>query len=314
MNEFMKYSRLVLAVLVLALLAIVVPASFAQEPTDYGLSEADAELYGSANDNSGSQTNFSFDYTAELTSTAQAGGALVSGTGAVGENGLQITMEGTFDDGTGAQPFNFEIRAIEDIIYLGIDGQWIGGTADALFSQFAGGFAEGAGLPIDPAALLDPNSDAMTEMMENPVVSGLLMALFTMDPTEFVTMSRADDDGFANFVTNIDFGAAIASEAVQQGLAQAAAQSPEMAAFDLAAVTEMLQGSGLAFTQSVDPATQLIEAASIVLNIGLDPSMLGGTGDAGTVSLNVIVDIRDYGTVVEIVVPENVTMMEAPAQ
>jgi hypothetical protein len=315
----MKQMKIIrLGLLVLLVMLVAVSATFAQD-TSLGLSEGDAALLAAASENSGAASSLSFDVTGtfNVAGVPDSGDVAVSfsGSGGANDEGFQVafTGEATLEGETGT--WEFEMRVIGDMFYINLGpvmGGWLGGSLDDLMSQ--AGALGGGMLPINPADMSDPEAmnDAMTELMGQPGFMEGIMALSTLDPADFVTQSRADQDGFAVFTTSLSFGQMMQTEEMQQFMTAigeaAAAQGAEMEGFDasmLPMVAMLLQDSTLTLSQVVDPNSELIEGATIGLNMNLDPALLGAAGDPITINLSINVDLKGYGEPVEIVAPES---------
>ncbi|MCC6616002.1 MAG: hypothetical protein IT320_21205 [Anaerolineae bacterium] len=310
--------RFAVVLMVLALFAAVVPATFAQD-TSLGLSEDDAALLGAATANSSQYSQLSFSYTGDFNVAGIPDSEDISvsftGAGAANEGAFQVTVSGQATIEGEANPFDVELRVIGDMFYINLGpamGGWLGGKSEDLMSMATA--MGGSSLPVDPSTLSDPDAmeNAMGEIMNMPGMMDAMMALSTLDPADFISQARTDADGLASFGTTISFGDLMATEEMQQFItsiaAAAAEQDSAMQGFDpsmLPMIAMLLSDSSVTLTQDVDPATELVEAVGLDFSLNLDPTTIGQTGDPIVVGLGIDVDISGYGEAVEIVAPES---------
>jgi len=311
--------RFAVVLMVLALIAAIVPATFAQD-TSLGLSEGDAALLEAATANSGQFSQLSFALTGDLNVAgipdSEDISVSFSGAGAVNDSAFQLTISGQATMEGQDSPFDVELRVIDDMFYVNLGAamgdMWLGGNVEELMSMASA--MGGSELPFDPSTLQDPDAmeNAMGEMMNMPGMMEAMMALSTLDPADFVTQTRTDADGLASFTTTVSFGDLMATEEMQQvitSVVQAAAEqgNSDMEGFDpamLPMIASLLSDSSVSVTQAVDPATELVEAVGLDFNMNLDPAMIGESGDAIVIGLGIDVDISGYGEPVAIVAPE----------
>ncbi|MCL4249402.1 MAG: hypothetical protein KJ065_14750 [Anaerolineae bacterium] len=317
----MRMFRFAVVLMVLALIAAIVPATLAQD-TSLGLSEGDATLLETAITNSSQYSQLSFDYTGDfnITGIPDSSDVSVSFTGSGAVNGeaeaFELTISGQATAEGQTSPFELELRVIGDMFYINLGpafGGWLGGNVNEMMdlSSAMGGDL----LPVDPSTLQDPEAmnEAMGQLMEMPGMMEGLTALSTLDPADFISQSRADAAGLAEFSTTLSFGDLMATSEMQQfmtAMAQAAASqdSSSMEGFDpamLPMIAQLLSDSTLTVVQKVDPATELIAGAGLNLAMNLDPAVIGETGTPIVVGLTTDIDISGYGEAVDIVAPES---------
>jgi hypothetical protein len=299
----MKHLKLVLALLALALLAMLAPATLAQDVT-YGLSEEDFALYTAALENSQSAGSYAFEYSGELNASSEGSDlmATYSGEGTFSEEGFAVTIAGEFAaDGDGGD-YETELRFVDETTYFNFGGMWISATQEDVeeFGEQAGGM-----LPVNPAdTAASVTGGDMMAMMD---------ALENVDPEAFVSIVRSDD-GLAVFTTTIDLGTAAADPGIQElimtALSQAGADE-EMSENDIAEMQAqlpvMLENSTITFTHGINLETNLVESFSLEVVMDIDPAAIGESGSATNLTLTVDVGITGYGESFPVEVPADAT-------
>ncbi|MDX2137968.1 MAG: hypothetical protein SF123_07720 [Chloroflexota bacterium] len=299
----MKHLKLALALLALALLAVLAPATLAQDIT-YGLSQEDFALYTAALENSQSAGSFAFEYSGELNATGDDGNLLAtySGEGTFSEEGFAVTIAGEFEaDGDGGD-YETELRFVDETAYFNFGGMWISANQEDVeqVGEQAGGL-----LPVNPAdAAASVTGGDMMEMMS---------ALENVDPESFVSIVRSDD-GLAVFTTTIDLGAAVADPGIQELILTALAQSNEGETMSEAEIAEMqeqlpimLENSTITFAHAINVETNLVEGFSLEVVLDIDPAAIGQEGSATNMILTVDVGINGYDESFPVEVPADAT-------
>jgi hypothetical protein len=305
----MKQSKSLFLLLAFALIALVVPAASAQEPT-YGLSEADFAAYTDALANSSSQTDFTFSYSGNFDTLTGEGtnNITFSGEGALSGGSVQLTMAGDMNDPSGMkQSYATELRVIGDMFYIdvtGFMGSWISAGPEDLetVGQMAGPML-GAGSTdmTDPSAL-----------MTQPGMMDAFAALQDIDPESFTSIVRSDEGGLAVYTTTIDLGTLMENEGIQQlfimGASQGAAAGGGAGLTDeqLQELPALLADSTITLAHRINPSSNLVEGFNVVLSLPIDPSVISGapSEDPLTITITLDVTIGGYGTTTEIVAPE----------
>lgn len=316
MNKFVR-------ILLLCLMLVAVIPAAAQDGV-FGLSAEDVALLGQANTLSTNTGQFTFDYSVALT----VDGAPVpvditlGGVGvldAVNEQ-LSITINGTAMAGPEATPLDAELRITGDNLYAratnpatGEDSGWFSLSLtdlqtssidmDSLGAQlgdaFAGGFAEGAGVnqaDLDPEAFL-----------------GVLMSAATINPEEFISLSRGADEGnLASFTVDIslsDLANAEGMDVVAREFLNASGIAPgagdaEIAAFN-AILSTMLGDTTISLEQIIDLNTNLVNKGSIFLFSTIDPTDMGETGSPVSVVFSLEISLSNYDQPASVATPES---------
>lgn len=250
-------------ILLAALLLIAVPAFAQDELTQYGLSDADAELFTSANENSVVFDTLTYEFTLEVTADGEQA-ANLNGSGVIGaDDGIfSMDVSGDLTLGGDSTDAALEVRVVEGTGYFSLgDMGWYEVTAEDLESILAmAGQAGGTGgmLPFDPSALGQGDLGGMSgDSME---------AMGDMDPTDFVSITREDNmDGMAHFVIALDLEAIAENEAFMDAFTeQMEAQNQAMDAEDIQAA---LAGGVLTFEQFIDTETEQVATSVLALEV-----------------------------------------------
>lgn len=298
-------------ILLLALLAVLVmalaPVALGQD--NMGLSDEDAQLLAEATAASGEFDSLAFDYSFDMavsgipdTEVALA----LTGTGLItaDEDFMPVgafTMTGTFD----GEAFNFEFRLVDGIVYVNLDdGQgWQGMPLDSLLDSAS----DVAGVPLDPEALM--SGEAMDES-QMEAMGGAMMALATMDPSEYISMSRTDEGALARFTTQITLGEFLQSEEFGMAVEGALAATGDESMEGMGMMVGMLfQEAGISLDQYVNTETGLIDRASMTMNLAISPMLTGGEEPA-VIDMMLDIMMTEYNPEVSIEAPEGATMIE----
>jgi hypothetical protein len=326
----MRTTRFILALVILSLLVAVVPA-LAQEPT-FGLSDADYALLTDANGMSSDSEAVSYTFVSTIGTTgvpADEGGDLnisLNGTGTVNtadaENPVfSMVLTGDMVSGGETTPINLELRVIGNMLYINNNNEgWQGSTLDELMSQATGmAGVTGEELPVDPEELASGDLSELEDMMGMEGMGDAVMALATLDPETFVSMTRlADANGLAHFIVDVSIADLLGSPAVAPmiGAAMGGAMGGSTGGTETQMTEEQLQQMSSMFSQMFEDATITVDqyvdtATSYVEQTVLDVSipLLGLVGMPITFGINFDIDLMDYGVIVPVEVPADVEMM-----
>lgn len=295
----------------LALILVAVPGAFAQEPT-FGLSDADYELFTTANAASAAFDDVALDFTLSLTAaglTDEDVTANLTGSASIAMSGLlNLTVSGEVNDGTTTTPVNLELRAVDNMLYINTgDGSgWQGGPLDQIASSFTSGFAEGMGgaLPVDPEALA---SGDLSDVMGNEQMMTAMSALSAIDPESFIAITRSDADGLAQYNIALSITDLMQDPAVSSLLGGTMGGGQEMTAEQQQQMgmmmSMMFSNAVLSLDQYVDQSSNMVERAVLTFSLPLD--MLVGPGAA--IDLSFDIDITGYNQGVSVEAPAEFT-------
>lgn len=308
--------RLSLATL-MALLLLVVPTLFAQET--FGLSDEDFTLLTTANATSFGGDPLAYEFTANLSMNAMGsdGSANLSGSGVVGGDETTplflLAVTGEFVDSGDTTPVNAELRLVGDTLYWSEDGtSWQGGAVEDIVSQFSSmtSMMGGGALPVNPDDLASGDLSGLAGMEG---FSEAMTALASLDPSEFVSMSRDDADGLAHFTVDLSLSDLLSSPALaplfamgMSGGATGTEMTPEQIQQMTQGMAMMFSGATVTLEEYVDQETSLIQRAVLDINVPL--SMMTGSADAA-VLFNFDINLSGYGDPVSVEAPEGATMM-----
>lgn len=307
----MKHIRLIAVVLVVTLLAALVPAGMAQDST-FGLSGEDFALWSDANAQSGASDNLAYSFSLDLNVDADPDSIAVSmtGSGVISQDGLfSLNVAGDIPAGQdGAlQPFTFELRVVDNMLYVNLGDGWQGGTVDEVMSGV--GQMAGSMTGVDLESLAEGD---MSDMMAMPGMMEGLSALSELDINDYITIDRLDNaDGQAHFSTEILLADLLSSDALSGLLGAAVAgqmggSSTEMTDQQIqqmgAMVGMMFADLSLTFDQYISTETNLVERGVLTFDLPLPGMMTGGTN----VNINLVFDIGlEYPESVEVTAPES---------
>lgn len=298
-----KTSLVLLLVAMLTLFAV--PAAFAQET--FGLTAEDFALWTGANAASSAQSELTFEFTTDITidDGMDAVTANVTGNGIIGLDAGALYMDIAVPD---AGNIPLALLFVNDTVYLDLTAAgagWISITESDL-EALNNLDPAAAGLPFDPQEFLNDPTSALPEEAMNDIFAGL----GTFDPTTLISISReADTEGYPTFYASFDMAALAATDifksAVAAGIAQDGSVSYEDAKLQADGVVAMLapffDNSEVSLTQYIEPASNLVEEAFVVL-------YFGGEGAPATIDLGVSVIINSYTADTSgIVAPEGAT-------
>jgi hypothetical protein len=295
----------------LALILVAVPGAFAQEPT-FGLSDADYELFTTANSTSAAFDDVALDFTLSLTAAGLADEdvtANLTGSAAIATSGLfSLTVGGEVNDGTTATPVNLEVRVVENMLYVNVGDEngWQGGPLDQIASGLTGAFTQGMGgaLPVDPEALAGGD---LSGMMGNEDMMSAMSALSTLDPESFIAITRSDADGLAQYNIALSIADLLQDPAIASLMGSQMGGGQEMTAEQQQQMgmmmSMMFSNAVVSLDQYVDQGTNLVERAVLTFSLPLD--MMVGPGAA--IDLSFDIDITGYNQGVTVEAPAEFT-------
>jgi hypothetical protein len=318
-----RRSRLVLIFAVLMMLAIIAP-TFAQEET-FGLSSDDYALFTSANGQSMTFNSIGFDFILDLNVAGVPESEVaikLNGTGAVDTSAeaAQFTITGNANTGSGDTPVNIEIRIVDGNIYfdLGDGNGWMGMPLDQAMESFTSGL--GSALPVDPAALASGDLSSNPEAMQ--AMSGVMQALSTVNPADYIAISRGDDEtvmdmNAAHFTVDLDVAKFLSSDAFTQLLTaggQMAGSTDSTNGMDMSQMAPMIgmmfQDTTLTFDQYVGSEDSMTHRGVLNFALNINPAMMGGSADSKPINIGLTLDVNNisYDQPVSVEVPADAQM------
>jgi hypothetical protein len=325
-----------------ALLLALVPATFAQET--FGLSDTDFQLMTTANAMSTAAQSFDYDFTFTVNA---AGGdmasnayLMVTGNGEAGQDAFSIALNvaGTVDDENVLAAL--EARIVGDMLYVNVQNPttgessgWIGMSLSDLGTTLSQGFMEGFmednPLGLDPAAAEQAAQGDFSSIMQMEGVAEAMQALATLDPAEFVAMSRLGDEtvngaNTAHFSTNVDLRGLLQSEAfislagmaITMNQAEEGSPTPEpeqvnaMATGAMAMIAAGIEQLDLNFDQYVGLDDGFVHRAVLNFGLNVDPTTFGSEGDPVTLALNFDINLSEYNQPINVAVPEGAQIID----
>jgi hypothetical protein len=317
----MKKFRLSFALVVLALILALVPAVLAQDET-FGLSTEDFNTWTSANAASVAADSLSYDFTATLDVAGIQGtnvSANLKGSGVLsgGDSpAFQLDVTGTVTQNGTDTPVNVGVRLVGDSIYFNIgDGSgWQGAKLQDAMQAFGQGFVSGSGLPLNPSDIAKGDLSGLTS---SPEAMSAMSALSQLKPSDFLSLTRADANGLAQFTLALNIEKLLSSPALTPLIAGGMSSSgsgtvspPTDAQLQQAKQTQAMLGamfttSKITFDQYIDTGSSLVQRAVLDINIPLDNIM----GPGAVVKLNFDINLSNYGESVTVEAPADAKMM-----
>jgi hypothetical protein len=309
-----KWIRSLCLVMLIAAIAAI-PAS-AQDGT-FGLSAADLQQLGSANDNSLSKDQFTFDYSVGLTVNGVGFpiNVALSGTGSLDLiNGVgNVTINGNASGTT----IEGEMRVVGDLLYVratdpttGSDTGWfsfnvveildanpdLGSFGGDMSGAFLEGFAEGAGVSqddFDPAAF-----------------QSMLVALAGVNPESFIGITRSDKGAQSVFTVDVSLSdlfrdpamVPVAVEFLKASAISPATTTTEASAFN-GVLADVFSQTIISADQLINTGTNLVDGASFLLDSTVDPAAIGEAGEVISVNFTLDVTLTSYDQPANIVAP-----------
>jgi len=306
--------------MLVALFLLVVPTIFAQET--FGLSDEDFALLSAAPAVTFASDSFAFEFTANFSvggMGSEETSASISGSGVFGgseDNPLfQLILNGEAILEGETQPLSGEIRIVGNTLYWsGFDNGagWQGQTLESLASEFGdlAGMMGGGDLPVDPESLASGDLSGLAGMEG---MSEAMAALASLDPSEFITMTRDDANGLAHFTVDLSISDLLSSPAVISMMGMAGGmEGMEMSEQEMQSMAMgmamLFADASATFEEYVDPATSLLQRAVLDINVPL--SAMTGDASAG-IALNFDISLSGFGEPVTVEAPEGATMVPA---
>ncbi len=311
----MKKFRLSMLLLVLALVLAIVPAVLAQDTL--GASQDDYNLWTSANASFATVNTASYSFTAKLAVTGMSDPtqnvtANLSGTGVLDKTdpnnpAFQLDVTGSYAQGTQSTNVNVGVRIVGGNLYYTEDGtNWTGTKLSDAMSSFGQGFAQGAG--ISPTEV---SSAGLSDLASSPEAAQMMQALSQLKLSDFLTLTRSDNNGKAHFNLNIDIAKLLSSPSFQSMMSTMASSTTGAEATQAADVQQQLAMAQMLFStakinfdEDVDPSTKMVSEAVFDLNLPLDSIMGQGAG----VTANFDISLSNYNQPVTVTAPANATM------
>jgi hypothetical protein len=299
---------------IVLLLFALVPLTRAQGST-FDLSPEDYDLFTAAHAASAGVNAFQFEYSLSFALIGIPEGSVsidVSGGGAVDSSGdspaLQLTLNGSAS-APQETPIQAELRLVDNVLYINAPDPTTGaqtwqGISTAELTSFAqAGFVPGlptSGAGVDSAQLS----------------SAVAAAFATLDPSEFITISRLEDEAVGDvntthFSTNFsltDFAGTDAFAAILTAAASAGGTT-SLPTDDLSSIPQMVgmivSNSAITVDEYFGAEDQFLHRAGINVALELNPAMLGLT-EPLNLALNLDVTLSDHNQPQTITAPEGV--------
>jgi hypothetical protein len=298
--------------LLAALMLVIVPAVFAQDTLNG--SQEDYDLWTSANETTSAVQTVTFGLTANITVAGMGEDSVtldLAGTGMLDSNPaapqFQFDLTGTAVQGGETTPISLGVRSVGGNVYFNTNNEgWKGGSAESLMGSLSG-----LGMPVDPASLA---SGDLSSLSNNPMMGDVTTALAGLQPSEFLTLSSADEGGLKNLTITVDVPKLIASPAVGplfgSLMSMGNTGAPPMSAAQLQQMQAMFAGvfstANISLSELIDVATQLVQRVSLNLNIPLDAMI----GPGALVSASLEINLSNFDQPVNVEVPADVEMMD----
>ena len=314
----MKNFRLSFVLVMLALVLAIVPAVFAQEDT-LGASQADYDLWTAANTTSGAFKTVAFSFTASVEAAGMGesdASANLSGTGVLSSDQanpqFQLDVTGSIVESGKTQPVNVGVRVVGGNLYYndGTSG-WKGTTLESAMAGVTGelGGLTGATGTGDLSSLsgMDGMSEAMT-------------AFEGLQPSDFLKLTRVDEGSQAHFTLNLDIAKLLASPALAPVFGSVMGMAGGTTGSDAPAMTDaqaqqmqamfgaMFSTATIALDEYVDPASSLVQRATLTINLPLD----GIVGPDAAVKLSFDINLSNYDAPITVEAPAD-AVMEMPS-
>lgn len=307
-------------ILILLLLCALVPFTQAQGST-FGLSDGDYDLFNAANAAIASISASQFEFALNFATSGVPGASVsidLEGSGAFDTSGaspaLQLTLSGSAQV-PDEVPIEAELRVVDEVIYINFldpatgTQTWQGISTDDLTS-----FTESdvvPGLPMS-GALTDPAQ----------LSSAFMAAFATLDPSEFITISRLNDEAvndvntthFRSDFSLTDFASTDAFAAMLSAAASAGGAT-DFSTTDLSAASQMVgmmvSDSSISFDQYFGEEDELLRRAALNIEVTINGAMMGMT-EPVSLSLNFAIDLTDHNQPQTILAPEGVEITSLP--
>lgn len=303
----MKKFRLSAALLLLALVMALVPATFAQDST-FGASQEDFNLWTAANEALATSAA-SIDFTVTLAATGLGEGTddvngNITGTGAFDLSDptnplVQLDITGTMTEGSKETPVNLNLRIVDGVVYTNDGDGWKQEPLEDQLSELTGELGGMTGGEVDPSDLSSSNALGM---------------FGDIDFTQFISLDVSDDAGSRKFSLGVDIGGFFSSPAILQLMTGAMG----MGGSDSSMSDEQLQMMGqqfaalfgdasITFDEWINAETQALNRAVLDISFPLDAMMGPGAG----ISLNFDASMSNHGAAVTVEAPEGAVAAEA---
>jgi hypothetical protein len=303
--------------LFLAALLVIVPAILAQDTLN--ASQEDYDLWTSANAATSEVQTLTFGLTANVTVAGMGDSNVtldVSGSGLLDSNPaapqFQLDLTGSAAQGTETTPLSLGVRSVDGMVYFNSNDEgWKGGTAQSMLGEL-----QGLGLPVDPTAL---GSGDLSSLGNNPMMSDVTSALAGLQPSDFLTLTSADEAGLKNLTINVDVPKLLSSPAVAplfgtvMSMGGGSGSGAAMSAAQLQQMQTMFAGAfstaTISLSELVDPATNMVNRVALNVNIPLDAMI----GPGALVSASFELNLSNFDQPVSVVAPEGAEIVDTSA-
>ncbi len=327
MKSFKRLSLLLALVLVVGSLPAI---SVRAQATCFGLADADCKILSTADANVVKETSFAQEFTFSLkaNNNGQATEINATGTGSFAVDpammgkmnmsdptaalaGLKLSLDVTGSTkGTGSdQSGKASLIIVNGVIYANAnDGKgWMGAKLSDLTSQ---GTSMAAG---NPAAAMATDPALLAALAKIPSIPGFIKLEKTTNSPEL------DGQKQIEFVYTLDIKSLVTSKdlyPIIKTIAGAAGGGSDLTDEQLAQFGQLagtaLGNTTIKITRWVGATDNLYHALAIDLNASIDPAVMGGSGPATTVALNLLVKLTKVGQPVDIKAPADAKMMTPP--
>jgi hypothetical protein len=279
--------------LLVALVLAIVPVVSAQDTL--GASQEDYDLWTTANANLAAAQSFALTFTLNGSTTGMGnsnGTIALTGSGMVDTNPaapqFQLDVTGTAET-TEVTPVTLSVRGVNGNLYTNNNNEgWEVSTA-------ASSSTSALGMPLDP-----------TTLMENPMVGELLSGLSSVQPSEFLALTSADQSGLKELTVTVDIAKLVASPAAAPlfggMMGMMGGGSQQMSAEQLqqmqGMMAAMLSTSQVSLVELVDPATRQVQQITFTANVPLEM-----VGPGAAVSLNLQANLSNFNQPITVEVP-----------
>lgn len=307
-----------LFVLTLVLLALV-PAA-AQDGT-FGLSAEDFGQFQQANAQSFAKSQFSFSYDVALTidGAPLPIDVALSGNGVLDSNGEMFSI--TINGNAAGTAIDGELRIVGDLLYgrvtdptSGQDSGWFSVSLSDLQSAEINTDALGASLGQAFVAGAAEGAGVSQSEMDREALARAGFAAMTINPQDFIFISRSEN----TFSTEVSLAALFQSPAmatVSRELLAASAIAPTATDLEISQFNELLvqafTDTTITLDQTVDPATNLVNQAALLIFSTVDPANFDAQGAPISTVFTLTVDVSGYDQPGNVTAPEGATQIPA---
>lgn len=243
--------------LVLSVLFCFALPTFAQDfDANFGLSDADMQLFTAANMNFMSFSSADYDLVLDVYSAADDMEVQITGSGIIDITNGAFSLD--IADATQAgqsMPLNLGLKVIGETIYLNIDGtSWYSITGEEITELAGSGM-----LPVDPEELSSGDLSSLGD------VGNLGSEFGDLNPNDIIQITRnADVDGFAHFTLNVDLQTILENEEFR-----AAFEESNTSGMDISEFSNMV----IQFDEYINLSTNTVERFAFAFEVPDQVSM-----------------------------------------